>query len=146
MLRLRDSHRAHWRPVFGGVLVSTVVCGAGFFGTSASADLGDDLDGTSVKLNAAYGALTTTRAQLPAAEQALADAQAASAAADQRNAAAVAALAVARADEAEALADFEATEDALTQVRDRVAGFAAQMYQEQGLGSLEAVLGGGDPS
>ena len=84
-----------------------MVCGAGFFGTSASADLGDekatidkkiasledDLDGTSVKLNAAYGALTTTRAQLPAAEQALADAQAASAAADQRNAAAVAARA-----------------------------------------------------
>ena len=120
MLRLRDSHRAHWRPVLGGVLVSTVVCGAGFFGTSASADLGDekatidkkiasledDLDGTSVKLNAAYGALTTTRAQLPAAEQALADAQAASAAADQRNAAAVAALAVARADQAEARADI----------------------------------------
>ncbi|MBK6886043.1 MAG: peptidoglycan DD-metalloendopeptidase family protein [Tetrasphaera sp.] len=96
----------------------------------------DDLDDTSAALKAAYAQLTSTRAQLPAAQNAVALARANADLARQRNEQALADLAVAKQEEASASADLADATASLARTRSQVAGFAAQMYQEQGFGSM----------
>lgn len=162
MLRLSPRSRPGRRPALGALAALATlatVTGAGLSASPASADLGDqkaqldkridalkdDLDGTSAKLRNASDALDATRNRLTGARADLERAQRAQAAADARNEEALAALAVALADEKRAVANLAATEQAIVDTRSRVAGFAAQMYQEQGLGSLSAVLSAGNP-
>lgn len=98
----------------------------------------DDLADTSAALKAAYADVSATRGRLPAAQNAVALARTNAALAQQRNQQAIADLALAKAAEAEAASDLADTTTKLTRTRSQVAGFAAQMYQEQGLGSLAA--------
>ena len=108
--------------------------------------LKDDLDDTSASLRSAYTALEKTKAQLPGAQAALQSAQAAAVTADQRNAEAVTALAVATANERKAESDLARTHDQIQGARQRVAAFAAQLYQQQGLGQLSVAMDASSPT
>ncbi|MGE9807917.1 peptidoglycan DD-metalloendopeptidase family protein [Janibacter sp. G1551] len=110
------------------------------------ADSQHDLSETSASLVHAYDALKATRAKIPAARARLAKAQSTEAAADAHNAEMAAALAVAEADEARAVKDLAKTNASISSARKRVAGLAAQMYQEQGLGQLSVAMSAQDPS
>jgi murein DD-endopeptidase MepM/ murein hydrolase activator NlpD len=109
--------------------------------TEARADLAE----TDAALARAYDALQATNARIPGARETVDRAAAAAAAADRAHDAAVQALAVARADEAKAQDELTTTSRSLTESRERVAQFAAQMYQEQGLSSLNAAVSSGSP-
>ncbi|HYN30243.1 MAG TPA: M23 family metallopeptidase [Dermatophilaceae bacterium] len=108
-------------------------------------DSRDDLAETNAALAKAYDALAATNAKLPSARATLTRATAAAAAADRAHAEAVQALAVARADEAKAQDELASTAHSITEGRGRVAQFAAQMYQEQGFGQLDAAVSSGSP-
>lgn len=99
-----------------------------------------DLSDTSAALNKAYDRLSTTRARLKTAKVRLATAQDAEAAAGRRYQDVSAQLEVARANEARAEEDLARTAQRLKSTRSRIAGFAAQMYQEQGMGELSIAL------
>ncbi len=103
-----------------------------------------DLADTSSALSAAYAELSATRGRLPGAQNAVALAQANATLAQQRNEQAIADLALAKAAEAKADADLADTTTALAHTRSQVAGFAAQMYQEQGFGSLAVEFSAAD--
>lgn len=104
----------------------------------------EDLDDTSAALISAYDALGETRARLPGAQNAVAQARAVAAAAEQRNAQALADLQVAKEEQAQAERDLAETTRQLSLAREEVAGFAAQLYQEQGFGEWSAAMSSGD--
>lgn len=112
---------------------------------SKISSLEEDMDHTSADLAAANRALQDSQSRLPAARDAVTAALAAQAAAEQRNEQAKADLAVARADEAKAVAELARTRDELADTRSAVAGFAAQLYTEQGTGTLAIALEAADP-
>ena len=105
-----------------------------------------DLDDTSESLTAASAALAGTNAKLPGARAALAAAQVVLASADARNDEAAAELAVARANEAKAEAELARTRTDIDAARGQVAGFAAQIYQDQGLGQLSVAMSATSPT
>lgn len=107
--------------------------------------LKDQLEDTSADLAAAYIALRRTEAALPAAQAQLAKANAALAKADQHNDEMAVALQVARANEARAVDALARTDAEIADTRSRVAHFAAQMYQDQGMGQLSVALSATSP-
>ncbi|MDF2146297.1 M23 family metallopeptidase [Knoellia sp. p5-6-4] len=109
------------------------------------AQLKEDLHETSADLSAAYIALRRTQAALPAAQAKLDRANAALAKADQHNDAMALALQVARANEARAVDALARTDAEIADTRARVAHFAAQMYQDQGMGQLSVALSATSP-
>ena len=105
----------------------------------------DRLDETSADLAAAHEALERTKDKLPAAQTVLVRAQAAAAAADRANAVAAQELEAAKASEAKAQEQLDTTTRKVAESRERVAQFAAQIYQEQGFGQLDMALSSTDP-
>jgi murein DD-endopeptidase MepM/ murein hydrolase activator NlpD len=108
--------------------------------------LEDSLSDTSAALTTAYRKLKQTRARLETAKQTLVAAREAEAAADRHHQEMVARLEVAQANEARAVERLERTRDRLDDTRRRVASFAAQMYQEQGLGELSVAMDAESPT
>ena len=109
------------------------------------AQLREQLHDTSADLANAYIALRRTQAALPAAQARLDKANAALAKADQRNDEMAVALEVARANEARAVDALAKTDADIADTRSRVAHFAAQMYQDQGMGQLSVALSATSP-
>ncbi len=107
--------------------------------------LKDSLDDTSADLAAAYAALQKTKDAIPAARTAMERAQATAAAADRANAVAAQELEAAVASEKKSQDQLRKTTKEVTQSRNRVAQFAAQIYQEQGFGQLDMALTSSDP-
>lgn len=108
-------------------------------------DLKDELEDTSASLKAAYVAFQRTQAALPGAQAALDKAQAAVSEADEYNDAMAVQLEVARANEARAVDELAATRSNLAETRTRVARFASQLYQDQGMGQLSVALSATTP-
>jgi murein DD-endopeptidase MepM/ murein hydrolase activator NlpD len=109
------------------------------------AELKEQLHDTSADLAAAYLALRQTQAAMPAAQQRLQAAQQAVVEAEQRNDEMTAALEVARANEARAVDRLRRTNADIEGTRQQVARFAAQMYQDQGMGQLSVALSATSP-
>ncbi|MEI2779176.1 MAG: peptidoglycan DD-metalloendopeptidase family protein [Tetrasphaera sp.] len=107
------------------------------------ADAQDDLDDTSAALKAAYETLGETRARLPGAQNAVAQARAAALLAEQRNEQAIADLELAKAEQEQAERELADTTARIRDTRATVAAFAANLYQEQGLGEWSAALSAG---
>lgn len=104
-----------------------------------------DLDDTSADLTRAAAALDKTHKAIPVAQAKLLAAQGAERAAVQRHDAMLAALEVARANQSRAEEHLAKTSDAITEAQTRVARFAAQMYQDQGLGQLSVAFDSTSP-
>lgn len=100
---------------------------------------------TSASLQDAYIALRRTQAALPGAQAALDQATAGVAKADAYNDEMAVRLDVARANEARAVDELAATRAKLAETRTRVARFAAQLYQDQGMGQLAVALSATTP-
>jgi murein DD-endopeptidase MepM/ murein hydrolase activator NlpD len=109
------------------------------------ASLKGQLEDTSASLRDAYIALRRTQAALPAAQQVLDAATAALSKADAYNDAMAVQLAVAQANEARAVDDLAKTRADLADTRQRVARFASQLYQDQGMGQLSVALSATTP-
>lgn len=105
-----------------------------------------DLHETSGKLVAAYDALRKTRSKLPAARETARKAAEAEEIAEGEYDDAVAALEVAQENERKAERELRRTSGKITRARDQVAGFAGQVYQQQGLGNLTVAVGAESPS
>ncbi len=108
-------------------------------------ELKNHLDDTSQALKSAYSKLEGTKARMPAARDRLDQATRAADAADRANTVAAQELEVAKANEKKAEADLEAATAEVKAGRDRLAQFAAQIYQEQGFGQLDVALSSTDP-
>lgn len=109
------------------------------------AELREQLQETAADLANAYIALRTTQAALPGARAALERASAAASSADAHNDDMAVRLDVARANEARAVEELTRTGASIRDSRDRVARFASQMYQEQGMGQLSVALSATSP-
>ncbi|WP_270886643.1 M23 family metallopeptidase [Pedococcus sp. 5OH_020] len=109
------------------------------------AALKNQLEDTSSSLQAAYVALRQTQAQLPAAQKALDRATSAQAQADAFNDDMAVALAVAEANEARAVDQLDGTRRSVVDSRTRIARFASQLYQDQGMGQLSVALNATSP-
>ncbi len=107
--------------------------------------LKNQLEDTSASLQDAYLALSRTQAALPAAQQVLDRATAAMSAADAHNDDMAVQLEVAKANQARAVEDLGKTRKDLTDTRTRVARFASQLYQDQGMGQLSVALSATTP-
>ena len=107
--------------------------------------LREQLHDTSADLAAAYIALRRTQSALPAAQARLDKANLALAKADRRNDEMALALQVAKANEARAVDALARTDADIADTRARVAHFAAQMYQDQGMGQLSVALSATSP-
>jgi murein DD-endopeptidase MepM/ murein hydrolase activator NlpD len=107
--------------------------------------LKDELEDTSASLRNAYVALRRTQAALPVAQAALDRATAAVSKADAHNDEMAVQLDVARANEARAVDQLAATRAKLAETRTRVARFASQLYQDQGMGQLSVALSATTP-
>jgi murein DD-endopeptidase MepM/ murein hydrolase activator NlpD len=107
--------------------------------------LKDHLDDLSASLKNAYLALRRTQAAIPVAQAALDKATAAQQRADQYNDQMAVELQVAQANEARAVDDLAKTRTAVTDSRTRVARFASQLYQDQGMGQLSVALSATSP-
>ena len=103
------------------------------------------LEDTSADLRDAYIALRRTQLALPAAQAVLDKATAQMSAADEHNDEMAVALDVARANEARAVDDLAGTRKDLSDTRTRVARFASQLYQDQGMGQLSVALSATTP-
>ena len=99
----------------------------------------------SAELSAAYAALTATEAKLPAARQALTDAEVVATQASAAEARAAQDLAVARANEAKAADHLASTRHEIDAGHRALAQFAAQLYQEQGMGQLSVAMSSSSP-
>jgi len=108
-------------------------------------DLKEELEDTSADLRDAYLALRRTQAALPGAQAALDRATAAVAKADAYNDEMTVRLEVARANEERAVDELAQTRTALAASRTRVARFASQLYQDQGMGQLSVALSATSP-
>lgn len=153
-MRLGPNGRVCSRHAITAAIAGSALVAAAVAGGPATADLRDDkrkveakieklhddLDDTSKKLIEANALLEETQAKLPAARNALSAAQQAQADAQARNEQAKADLARAQADEQKASADLEATAAEMKDTQSRIANYAAQLYQEQGTGTLELAL------
>lgn len=106
----------------------------------------DDLEHTSRQLRQAYDALEVTRGKLPAARAKAEQAATAQIAAQSRYDDAAAALRVAEADEAKARQDIAETTRRIAQARENVAGFAGEVYQQRGLGTIAVAFGAESPA
>ncbi|TPG19350.1 M23 family metallopeptidase [Pedococcus bigeumensis] len=104
-----------------------------------------ELEDTSASLKDAYIALQRTQAALPAAQAAVDKAEAEVAKADAYNDEMAVQLDVARANEARAVDALAATRTKLAETRTRVARFASQLYQDQGMGQLSVALSATTP-
>ena len=163
MLRMGQKGR---RPVVtGGAVVLSLGLAAGVVGSGAvtapdaAADTKDrkqrvdgridslegDLGETSAALSTAVSRLEETRAEVPAAQRALDGARAEEEAAHQRYEDLSARLRVARADEARAERRIRSTSGQIHDTRRQVAGFASQMYQEQGMEELSVAMSAESP-
>lgn len=109
------------------------------------AALKEQLEDTSVSLRDAYIALRRTQAALPAAQAVLDRATAALSKADAYNDEMAVRLQVAQANEARAVDELAKTRKSLVDTRIRVARFAAQLYQDQGMGELSVALDATSP-
>jgi murein DD-endopeptidase MepM/ murein hydrolase activator NlpD len=107
--------------------------------------LKSDMDETNAALAAAHAALVATQAKLPGAQAALAAAQAAADEAAAADAQAAQELQIAQANQAKALDQLRATNWSILNTRGRVKQFAAQIYQEQGLGQLDVAMNSQSP-
>jgi septal ring factor EnvC (AmiA/AmiB activator) len=96
--------------------------------------LKEELEDTSASLKNAYVALRRTQAAMPGAQAALDKATAALSRADAYNDAMAVQLGVAEANEARAVDELAKTRAELADSRQRVARFASQLYQDQGMG------------
>ncbi|QGN56799.1 peptidoglycan DD-metalloendopeptidase family protein [Nostocoides sp. HKS02] len=103
------------------------------------------LDEVGAHLANAYLALKRTQAELPLAQQALDQATAVVAKADLYNSQMTVQLQVAQANEARAIDELASTQAHLSQNRQRVARFASQLYQDQGMGQLSVALSATTP-
>lgn len=104
-----------------------------------------DLHETSADLVEAYESLEATRARLPGARAKAAEAAEAQAVAQSAYDDAVAAYEVALANEQKAEAELRSTSSKITQARQAVAGFAGQVYQQQGVGTMSVAVGSEEP-
>lgn len=146
----------------GSLLGATIVIGcclALVASTAATADprndkrkvdrgieqLKNELDDTSADLRSVAAALDKTHAAIPVAQAKLVRAQADERTANQRHDAMLIALDVARANETRAEEELAKTTAQISAARTRVAHFAAQMYQDQGLGQLSVALDSTSP-
>lgn len=109
-------------------------------------DAKGDLHETSSKLVSSYEKLKATRAKLPGARTAAAAAQKAETAAKEEYDSAVASYNLAKANEDKAEKELRSTSSKITTSRRAVAGFAGQVYQQQGLGSMSVAVGSEDPN
>ena len=107
--------------------------------------LKEELEDTSASLKNAYVALRRTQAALPGAQAALDRATATVSKADAYNDDMAVRLEVARANEARAVDELAATRAKLAETRTRVARFASQLYQDQGMGQLSVALSATTP-
>jgi murein DD-endopeptidase MepM/ murein hydrolase activator NlpD len=107
--------------------------------------LKNQLEDTSASLKNAYIALRQTQAALPAAQAKVDQTTAALHQADAYNDAMAVALGVAKANEARAEDDLATTRQNLSDSRTRVARFASQLYQDQGMGQLSVALSATTP-
>lgn len=104
-----------------------------------------ELEDSSASLKNAYLALSRTQAALPGAQAALDQATATVSKADALNDEMAVRLEVAQANEARAVDELAATRAKLAETRTRVARFAAQLYQDQGMGQLSVALSATTP-
>lgn len=109
-------------------------------------DARGDLHDTSADLVRAYDRLKATRAKLPGARAKAAEAADAQAAAQVAYNDAVAAYEVALANEEKAEKELRSTSAKIKKARRAVAGFAGQVYQEHGLGTMTVAVGSEAPS
>ena len=107
--------------------------------------LKDHLDDLSASLKNAYLALQRTQAAIPVAQAALEKATVAQQRADQYNDQMAVALQVAQANESRAVDELAKTRADVSQSRTRVARFASQLYQDQGMGQLSVALSATTP-
>lgn len=107
--------------------------------------LREHLHDTSADLSNAYIALRRTQAALPGAQAALDQATAALAKADAHNDEMAVRLQVAQANEARAVDELAQTRATIKDTRSRVARFASQLYQDQGMGQLTVALNATSP-
>ena len=104
-----------------------------------------DLHDTSAELVAAYDKLKATRTKLPGARSAAAAAEKAETKAQGEYDDAVAAYDLAKANEDKAVKELRTTTTKMSSSRRAVAGFAGQVYQQQGLGTMSVAVGSEDP-
>ncbi|NNM47858.1 M23 family metallopeptidase [Knoellia koreensis] len=107
--------------------------------------LRNELDDTSAQLANAYLLLRRTQAELPGAQATLDRAVTAQARAEQRNDEMAAALEVAGAREQVAISQSARSQSDIADARRRVAQFASQLYQDQGMGQLAVALNATSP-
>lgn len=110
--------------------------------TSAKGDLHE----TSSQLVKTYDQLAATRKKLPGARTAAAAAERAETKAQGEYDDAVAAYNLAQANEKKAEGELRTTSSKIKTSRRQVAGFAGQVYQQQGLGTMTVAVGSEDPS
>ncbi|UTT65219.1 peptidoglycan DD-metalloendopeptidase family protein [Janibacter sp. CX7] len=146
------------RALTGAALVVCLASGAGY-AFAADPDPQDqkkavdgklsdarvDLHETSQDLVSAYTRLKSTRAKLPGARSAAKAAEDAETTAKGEYDDAVAAYDLAKANEDKAEKDLKETSSKITSSRRAVAGFAGEVYQQQGLGSMSVAVGSEDP-
>lgn len=109
-------------------------------------DATDDLHDTSKELVDAYEKLKSTRAKLPGARSKAKRAKDSEETAQGEYDDAVAAYDIAQADERKAEKELDSTSTKITSSRRAVAGFAGQVYQRQGAGTMSVAVGAEDPS
>jgi murein DD-endopeptidase MepM/ murein hydrolase activator NlpD len=109
-------------------------------------DARGDLRETSKELVAAYDKLAATRKKLPGARSAAAAAERAETTAKGEYDDAVAAYDLAKANEDKAEKQLKTTSSKITTSRRAVAGFAGQLYQQQGMGTLAVAVGSETPA
>ncbi len=136
-----------------------VACAVGLLVTPATADVKSDkakvdreiaalreqLHDTSGDLSEAYLALRGTQARMPVVRRAYDAAQAVVLEADQYNDLMATRLQVAQANEARAVSELQDATAEADDAQRRVANFAAQMYQDQGMGQLAVALSATSP-
>ena len=108
-------------------------------------NLKDELEDTSASLKDAYIALRRTQAALPVAQAALDKATVDLEKADAYNDDMAVKLEVAQANEERAVDELAKTRTELADSRQRVARFASQLYQDQGMGQLSVALSATTP-
>ena len=109
-------------------------------------DATGDLHDTSQELVDAYEKLKSTRAKLPGARSKAKRAKEAEEKAQGEYDDAVSAHDVAQANERKAEKELRSTSTKITSSRRAVAGFAGQVYQRQGAGTMSVAVGAEDPS
>ncbi|NYF99167.1 peptidoglycan DD-metalloendopeptidase family protein [Janibacter cremeus] len=109
-------------------------------------DARGDLQETSADLVEAHDALEKTRGKLPAARSKAEQAAAAEVSAQSEYDDAVAAHEVAQANEHKAEKELRTTSTRISRARKEVGGFAGQVYQRDGIGTMKVAVGSEDPS